>query len=246
MSTLEGTVAVVTGGGRGIGRSIAEELSGGGARIVVNYARSKEAAEELCAGLSENAEAVALQADVSDPDQASSLIEGAVERFGRIDLLVNNAGINVDKTLKKLSVEDWDSVVHTNLDSCFYTVKAALPHFTGQGYGKIVNISSFVGQAGNIGQTNYAAAKAGIIGFTKSAARELAKENITVNAVCPGFVETDMFANVPEKIQEQILSSIPLGRLGSPQEVARAVLYLVTDGGYMTGQTIDINGGVYI
>jgi acetoacetyl-CoA reductase len=248
MTTLEGAVAVVTGAGRGIGSAIAEELGQGGARVVVNYARSREAAEELTRKLMEHGspQALALQADVADAAQASRLIEETVNQFGRIDALVNNAGINIDRSLKNLGVDDWNTVIQVDLNSYFYTVKAALPHFMKQNSGKIVNISSFVGQAGNFGQANYSAAKAGIIGFTKTAALELARFNVTVNAICPGFIETEMFANIPEKAKEAILKRIPLGRTGTPQEVARSVRYLIVDGDYITGQTLNINGGIYM
>ncbi len=148
--------------------------------------------------------------------------------------------------MKKLTTEDWDKVVQTNLNSSYYTVKAALPQFTEQSSGKIINISSFVGQAGNFGQTNYAAAKAGMIGFTKSAAQELARYNVCVNAICPGFMETDMFSDVPEEVREKIKAKIPLGRIGSAEEIAKAVRYLVVDGDYITGQTLNINGGIYM
>lgn len=248
MGSIEGAVTVVTGAGRGLGRSIAEELGLGGAKVVVNYANSQGPAEELVEKLSGSGgeQAVAIKADVSDAGEAASLIEQTVERFGRIDVLVNNAGITRDRSMKKLSTDDWDAVVQTNLNSCYYTVKAALPHFTEQQSGKIVNISSFVGQAGNFGQANYAAAKAGIIGFTKAAAKEMARYNVNVNAIAPGFMETDMFSGVDEEVREKILKGIPLGRLGDPHEVARAVRYLVEDGDYITGHTLNINGGVYI
>ena len=248
MSSLEGAVTVVTGAGRGLGRSIAEELGYGGAKVVVNYARSKEPAEELVGKLSDNGpeQAVAIQADVSDAEQAGRLIEETIERFDRIDVLINNAGIVIDRTMRKLSTEDWDKVIQVDLNSCYYTVKAALPYFIEQESGKIINISSFVGQAGNFGQTNYAAAKAGIIGFTKAAALELARYNVTVNAICPGFLETDMFEGVPENVRERIRQRIPLGRIGRPQEVARAVRFLAEDGDYITGETLSINGGIYM
>lgn len=245
MGSLEGSVAVVTGAGRGLGRAIAEELGEGGAKVVVNYANSQGPAEEVVQGLGEE-NAVAIQADVSDSGQAAALIEQSIEHFGRVDILVNNAGITIDKTMKKLSTEDWDKVVQTNLNSCYYTVKAALPGFTEQQSGKIINISSFVGQSGNFGQTNYAAAKAGIIGFTKASALEFARYNVCVNAICPGFMETDMFSAVSEEVREKIKARIPLGRIGSPVEVARAVRYLVEDGDYITGQTLNINGGIYM
>lgn len=245
MGSLEGKVAIVTGGGRGIGSAIARELSEGGAKVVVNYSNSKGPAEEVVSSLNGNG-AVAIQADVAQAEEASRLIEDTISEFGQVDILVNNAGITLDKTMKKLSIEDWDKVVQVDLNSCFYTVKAALPHFAEQESGKIVNISSFVGQAGNLGQANYAAAKAGIIGFTKTAAIELAKHNVTVNAVCPGFIATEMFTAVPEEVQEKIVKRIPLGRPGEPEEVAKAVRYLVVDGDYITGQMLSINGGIYM
>ena len=247
LGTLKEAVAVVTGASRGLGASIAEELARGGAKVVVNYSRSKEPAEELVSQIEENGgEAIAVQADVSDAEQAQSLIDQAIERFNRIDVLVNNAGINRDKTLRKLTVEDWDTVVQVDLNSAFYTVHAVLPHMTEAGGGKIINMSSFVGEAGNIGQANYAAAKAGLLGFTKTAAKELARYGITVNALCPGFIETDMVASIPEEARNKLLKTVPLGRFGKPEEIARAVRYLVEDGDYITGQALDINGGVYI
>jgi acetoacetyl-CoA reductase len=248
MNTLKGAVVVVTGAGRGIGRAVAEEMGRAGARVVVNYAHSKEHAEHLAARLTEEGAlaAVAIQADVADPAQATRLVDETLRQFDRLDVLVNNAGINIDRTLKNLSFAEWDQVVHTDLSSCFYTVKAALPYFMRQDDGCIVNISSFVGQMGNFGQANYSAAKAGIIGFTKTAALELARSHVTVNAVCPGFIETDMFAGVPDSVKEKIVQRIPLGRIGTAHEVARAVRFLVEDGAYITGQTLNINGGIYM
>ncbi len=247
MGTLQEAVVVVTGASRGLGRAIAEELGRNGAKVVVNYSRSKEPAEELVQEISENGgEAIAVQADVSDPEQAQSLIDQTIERFRRVDVLVNNAGINVDRTLKKLSVEDWDKVIQVDLNSAFYTVHAALPHMMEQGGGKIINMSSFVGEAGNIGQANYSAAKAGLLGFTKTAAKELARYGITVNSICPGFIETDMVASIPDEARDKLLKTVPLGRFGQPEEIARAVRFLVEDGDYITGQALDINGGVYI
>jgi acetoacetyl-CoA reductase len=247
MGTLKEAVAIVTGASRGLGHAIAEELGRGGAKVVVNYSRSKEPAEELVQQISENGgEAIAVQADVSDPEQAQSLIDQTMEKFRRIDVLVNNAGINVDRTLSKLSVEDWDKVIQVDLNSAFYTVHAALPHMREQGGGKIINMSSFVGEAGNIGQANYSAAKAGLLGFTKTAAKELARYGITVNSICPGFIETDMVASIPDEAREKLLKTVPLGRFGQPEEIARAVRFLIEDGDYITGQALDINGGVYI
>lgn len=248
VGTLEGAVVVVTGAGRGIGRAIAEELGHGRARIVVNYSHSKEAAEDLVARLQQNGspEAVAVQSDVSDALQAARLIEETIQRFGRIDVLVNNAGINVDRSLKNLTPQDWDKVIQVDLNAYFYTLKAALPYFMQQKSGKIINISSVIGQMGNFGQANYAAAKAGIIGLTKTAALELARFNVTVNAIAPGFIATEMFEAIPEKPKEAILARIPLGRAGTPQEVAHAVRYLIVDGDYYTGETFSMNGGIYL
>jgi 3-oxoacyl-(acyl-carrier-protein) reductase len=247
VGTLKEAVVVVTGASRGLGKAIAEELSGGGAKVVVNYSRSKEPAEELVNQISESGgEAIAVQADVSDAEQAKKLIDQALERFNRVDVLINNAGINIDHTLRKLSVEDWDKVIQVDLNSAFYTVHAVLPHMTDQGGGKIINMSSFVGEAGNIGQANYSAAKAGLLGFTKTAAQELARFGITVNAIAPGFIETDMVANIPEEAKQKLRKQVPLGRFGKPEEVAKAVRYLIEDGDYITGQSIDINGGIYI
>jgi len=248
MGTIDGAVVVVTGGARGIGRAIAEEIGREGARVVVNYAKSKEAAEDLVAQLQQNGSpgAVAIQADVSDAAQAAKLIEETLQQFGRIDVLVNNAGINVDRSLKNLTPEDWDKVIKNDLSSYFYTTKAALPHFTQQKSGKIINISSVIGQMGNFGQANYAAAKAGIIGFTKTAALELARSNITVNAICPGFIATEMFESMPDKAKEAVVARIPLGRVGTAHEVARAVRYLIVDGDYITGASLNINGGLYL
>jgi acetoacetyl-CoA reductase len=248
MGTLKDAVVVITGAGRGIGRAIAEELGQEGARVVVNYSKSKEAAEDLAARLQQNGspEAVAIQGDVSHAAQAAKLIEETINRFGRIDVLVNNAGINVDRSLKNLTAEDWNKVIQNDLNSYFYTVKAALPYFMQQKSGKIINISSVIGQMGNFGQGNYAAAKAGILGFTKAAALELARSNVTVNAICPGFIATEMYEGIPDKAKETILARIPLGRVGTPQEVARAVRYLVVDGDYITGASLNINGGMYM
>ena len=248
MGTLQGAVVVVTGAARGIGRTIAEELGQGGAKVVVNYSQSRGPADELVAKLRQSGspEAVAIQADVSNAAEAAKLIEATIKHFGRIDVLVNNAGINIDRSMKNMSTEDWDKVIQVDLNAYFYTIKAALPHFLEQKSGSIINISSVIGQMGNFGQANYSAAKAGIIGFTKTAAQELARSNVTVNAVCPGFIGTEMYEGIPDKAKEAILKRIPLGRVGTPQEVARAVRYLIVDGDYITGQTLNINGGIYM
>ena len=249
MTTLQGSVALVTGGSRGIGAAIAEELGRGGAKVVVNYSGSREPAEEVASTINEvggGGEAIVAQADVSDPEQAQGLVEETVNQFGRIDILVNNAGINIDKTLESMTPEDWDQVIDLDLNGVFYVTHAALQHMIEQNFGRIINISSFVGETGNFGQANYSAAKAGLLGFTKTAARELAQNNITVNAISPGFIETEMVANIPEDMQESILKMIPMGRFGQPEDVAKAVRYIVEDGDYVTGANLDVNGGVYM
>lgn len=246
MGTLEGAVVVVTGAGRGIGRAIAEVLGQGGAKVVVNFSQSKGPAEDLVARLQQGGspESVAIGADVSDPAQAARLIDETVNQFGRIDVLVNNAGINIDRTMKNLATDDWDKVIQVNLNAYFYTVKAAVPYFLQQKSGKIINISSVTAWRGMFGQTNYAAAKAGIIGFNRSAALELARYNVTANVVAPGYTRTEMYESIPEKTKEGILAQIPLGRVCEPEEVARAVRYLIVDGDYMTGTTLNISGGL--
>jgi len=247
MGSLDGAVVVITGSSRGIGRAIAEELGQSGAKVIVNYHQSREAAEDVVARLKQSgSESVAIKADVSDPAQATRLIEETFQRFGRIDVLVNNAAINIDRTMKNLSPDDWDTVIKADLSSYFYTVRAAIPYFMQQKSGKIINISSMNAESGSFGQANYSAAKAGIIGFTKTAALELARYNVTVNAICPGYVATEMFEAIPAKTKEAILARIPLGRAGTPQEVARAVRYLIVDGEYYTGETLNMNGGAYM
>lgn len=249
MGSLHGAVALVTGASRGLGAAIAEELGRRGAKVVVNYSGSKEPAEKVAVEISEAEEggdALTIQADISDPEDAKRLVDETVGRFGRIDILVNNAGINIDRTLKRLSLEEWYKVLQVDLNGCFHTVHAALPYMVEQAFGRIINMSSFVGEAGNVGQANYAAAKSGLFGFTKTAALELARYNITVNAISPGFIETEMVAAIPQSAKEKILEQIPLGRLGKPEEVAKAVRYVVEDADYMTGNVLDINGGVYM
>jgi acetoacetyl-CoA reductase len=246
---LRGAVAVVTGASRGLGAAIAEELGRSGAKVVVNYGGSVEPAEELASTINEiggGAEAVAIQADVADPEQAQSLIDETINHFGRIDILINNAGKNIDKPLGQLGIEDWDEVLQLDLSAAFYVTHAALPHMTEQNSGKIINISSVVGESGNMMQANYAAAKAGMLGFTRTAALELAANNITVNAIAPGFSETEMVTELSEEIQEQFLSMIPLGRFAKPEEIAKAVRYICEDGDYMTGAVLDLNGGFYM
>lgn len=244
---LDGQTAIVTGAGRGIGYAIARELAATGANVVVNYVTSADSANELAREIEElGPKALVVRADVTDYDQVGEMIKQTIQTFGQIDILVNNAGITRDKTLKNMTREHWDEVIDVNLGSLFNCTRQVLPFMLDRRSGKIVNISSFVAQGGNIGQSNYAATKAGIIGFTKSLALEVSRHGITVNAVCPGFTETDMLMAVPEHIRQRILDKIPMGRFGKPEEIASCVRYIVTEADYMTAQAISINGGVYI
>jgi NAD(P)-dependent dehydrogenase (short-subunit alcohol dehydrogenase family) len=247
MNRLEGRCALVTGASRGIGRAIALSLASEGADIAINYQSSENAAESLAAELKEmGRKTLSFKGDVGERSTWTSMLERITRNWGRLDILVNNAGITRDKTLRKMTDDDWLAVLHTNLNACYFGVSAVMPIMTAQKYGRIVNISSFVGQAGNFGQANYAASKGGIIAFTKTAALELAKYNVTCNALAPGFTETGMLAQVPAEVQASILARIPMGRFASPQEIAKAVLFLAADGDYITGQQINVNGGVYM
>lgn len=246
-SRIDNQVALVTGGSRGIGKEIALELARLGARVAINYNSGADGAKAVASEVEAlGSECLVLQGNVADKHEARGLVQKTIEHFGQLDILVNNAGITRDKTLKKLTDDDWEEVINTNLNSVYYTVSAAYSHMMDRNYGRIVNISSFVGQAGNFGQTNYAASKGGIIAFTKSAAQEFAKHNITVNAIAPGFTETEMLQKVPEEIRQKILAKIPMRRFGEPNEIARAVVFLAADGDYITGQQINVNGGVYM
>jgi len=244
---LVNRVAIVTGGAKGIGKAIAFSLAKKGAKVVINYNSSEQSAKAVVDELTlEGYEALAVQANVAEFEQTKALVERTIEHFGRLDIIVNNAGITRDRTFKKLSEDDWHEVINVNLSSVYNTCNAALPHLLESDNARIVNISSVIGQAGGFGQTNYSAAKAGMIGFTKSLAIELAKSNITVNTVCPGFIETDMLSEVPENVKEQIKAKIPKRRFGTADEIAKAVLYLCQDGEYITGQQINVNGGLYV
>jgi acetoacetyl-CoA reductase/3-oxoacyl-[acyl-carrier protein] reductase len=247
MGILDGRVAIVTGASRGIGRAIALELAENGAKVAVNYRSGEAEANAVVAEITaKGGVAKAYKANVAVAGEARALVAEVAQEWGRLDILVNNAGITRDRSLRKLSDEDWTEVISTNLNSCYYTLSAAMPIMIEQNFGRIVNISSYVGQAGNFGQANYAASKGGIIAFTKTAAIELAKYNITVNSIAPGFTLTEMLAKVPENVQDQIKAKIPMGRFGKPEEVAKAVAFLAAYGDYITGQQININGGVYM
>jgi acetoacetyl-CoA reductase len=244
---LLGRVAVVTGGSRGIGSSIARELASSGATVVVNYVRGADAAADVVAQIeADGGQASAEAGDVSNHESVTEMFERIKGRYGRLDVLVNNAGILRDRTFRKMQISDWHEVIDTNLTSVMYCCNLAVPMLLENGWGRIINISSFVGQLGNFGQANYSAAKAGILGFTKSLAIELARYNITVNAVCPGFVETEMWSSVPPNIQDKILDRIPMHRVAKPEEIARGVRFFAVEGDYMTGQSLNINGGIYM
>ncbi|GAB4504313.1 MAG: 3-oxoacyl-[acyl-carrier-protein] reductase [Anaerolineales bacterium] len=244
--SLEKRVALVTGASRGIGRAIALELAARGAAVVVNYHHSPERANEVVKEIqTNNGQAAAFQADVSKFEQAQSLVKFTLDTFGDLHILVNNAGITRDALIMMMSESDWDAVIETNLKSTFNCSKAAIKHMLRKRYGRIINIASVAGQMGNPGQTNYSASKAGQIGFTKALAREVAARNITVNAVAPGFVETEILNTMPEGTLETALKLVPLGRIGQPQEIACAVAFLASDqAAYITGQVLGVDGGM--
>jgi 3-oxoacyl-[acyl-carrier protein] reductase len=246
MSQLADRVAVVTGAGRGIGRAIALELARRGAAVVVNYHRSADAAGDVVRQITEaGGRAVAIQADVSVLDQAAALIKAATETYGKIDILVNNAGTTRDTLIMRMSEEDWDTVINTNLKSAWNCCKAVFRPMMKNRYGRIVNIASVSGIAGQEGQTNYSASKAGLIGLTKALARESASRNITVNAVAPGYVPTDLTSHLPEELLNRLKAAIPLGRWGTAEDVAYAVAFLASDeAGYITGQVLSVDGGL--
>ena len=247
MNRLEGRRALVTGGARGIGRAIAKIFAAEGADVAINYHSSEADAKSLAEELGKAGRRTLLfKGDVADRAAWNAMMNEIKSTWGRLDILVNNAGITRDKTLRKMTDEDWLAVLNTNLNACYFGVSAVMPMMIEQKYGRIINISSFVGQAGNFGQANYSASKGGIIAFTKTAALELARYNVTCNALAPGFTETDMLSKVPEPVRSQILARIPMGRFATPLEIAKAVLFLAADGDYVTGQQINVNGGVYM
>jgi NAD(P)-dependent dehydrogenase (short-subunit alcohol dehydrogenase family) len=247
MNTLTGKRALVTGAARGIGREIAKALAAEGADVAINYQSSEAEARALAQEIERMGRRTLLfKGNIGERSTWDTMIAKMKDNWGGIDVLVNNAGITRDRSLRKLTDEDWLGVLNTNLNGCWYGVSTVAPLMMEQKFGRIINISSFVGQAGNFGQANYSASKGGIIAFTKTAAIELAKYNVTCNALAPGFTETDMLAKVPESVQAQIRARIPMGRFGKPQEIAQAVLFLAAHGDYITGQQINVNGGVYM
>ncbi len=243
---LEGKVALVTGASRGIGRAIALELAHQGAKVAVNYAGSEAKANEVVAEIvNMGGEAFAIQADVSNAEAVDRMVKEVLDRFERLDILVNNAGVTRDNLLMRMKEEEWDEVINTNLKGVFNCTKAVTRPMMKQRYGRIVNVASVVGVIGNAGQANYVAAKAGVIGLTKTAAKELASRNITVNAIAPGFITTDMTDRLSEDIRTEMLKQIPLARFGEPEDIAKVVAFLVSDAAnYMTGQTLHVDGGM--
>ena len=243
---FEGKVALVTGAGKGIGKEIALELARGGAKCVINYASSAAGAESVAEEIrAMGSEAMIYKCDVSDADAVQKMITDVMEQYGRIDILVNNAGITKDGLMLKMTEADFMAVLDINLKGAFNCMKAVTKPMMKQRYGRIINITSIVGIIGNAGQVNYAASKAGLIGMTKSAARELASRNITVNAVAPGFIETDMTDVLPDSVKEQLLAQIPMKKLGQTGDIANAVCFLADEkASYITGQVLQVNGGM--
>ncbi|GGA16349.1 3-oxoacyl-[acyl-carrier-protein] reductase [Psychrobacillus lasiicapitis] len=248
MGKLDGKSAIVTGASRGIGKDIALYLAKEGAKVAVNYSGSKEKAEAVVEEIKAlGGEAFAIQANVDQSEDIKELVSATLEQFGSIDILVNNAGITRDNLLMRMKEQEWDDVLNTNLKGVFLCTKAVTRQMMKQRAGRIINITSIVGVSGNPGQANYVAAKAGVIGLTKTSALELASRNITVNSVAPGFITTDMTDALPEEVKAQMLSQIPLAKFGNTEDVAKAVAFLASDdANYITGQTLHVNGGMFM
>jgi acetoacetyl-CoA reductase len=244
MADMTGQVALVTGGVRGIGRAISERLHKRGVKVAAGYSGNKEAADKFVA---DHPGASVHQGNIGNHEDCERVIQEVLDTHGQLDILVNNAGITVDRTVRKMTVEDWDKVIAVNLSGAFYLSRAILQHMLDKGYGRIINISSIIGEAGNIGQANYSAAKAGLFGLTMSLAQETARKGITVNDVAPGYISTDMVAAVPKEAMAKVVAKIPVGRLGEPDEIARMVEFLADpDSAFITGQIFSVNGGQYM
>lgn len=247
MGRVDGKTALVTGGSRGIGRAIAIELASEGAKVAINFAHSEAKAMEVAKEIKGMGGTCLLaQANLADAKEARAMVAKVADEFTHLDILVNNAGITRDSLLPRMTDEQWVEVIQTNLNACFFCTSAAIPIMTRQSFGRIINISSMNGQVPAMGQANYSASKGGVIAFTRTAALELVHSGITVNTIAPGFTETDMFASVPAALQTSIKGKIPMARFAHPQEIAKAVTFLVADGDYITGQQINVNGGAFM
>jgi len=245
MGAMDGQVVLVTGGTRGIGLAISERMLAAGAKVGAGYSRDEDAAKRFATEHGPNVSVH--QGNIGSNEDCERVVSEVIAEHGKLDVLVNNAGITADRTVRKMAPEDWDRVVQINLSGAFYLSRAVLQHMLDRGSGRIIMISSVIGEKGNIGQANYAAAKSGLFGLTTSLAAETARKGITVNAVTPGYIETEMVANVPEEAMKKVVAQIPLGRLGKPEEVARVVEFLADpDSGYITGEVYGINGGLYM
>jgi acetoacetyl-CoA reductase len=245
-SVFEGKVAIVTGGARGIGAAITTALAESGAHVAAGYSRDEEAAKKIRNDLTERGYSVSIhQGNVGEPDDCNRVVKDVLAAHGRVDFLVNNAGVTVDKTVRKMTVDEWHAVLRINLSGAFYMVKAVLDHMLERGSGRIVCISSVIGETGSIGQANYAASKSGLVGLTKSLALETARKGITVNCVAPGFIETEMVAAMPQEVLDKVIEKIPMRRLGQASEIARMVRFLCEDeSSYITGAVLAVNGGL--
>ena len=245
MADMTGHVALVTGGVRGIGRAISERLHARGVTVAAGYSGNKEAANKFCED--HPGRSSVHQGNIGNHEDCERVIREVLDTHGQMDILVNNAGITADKTVRKMTVQDWDRVIQVNLSGAFYLCRAVLQHMLDRNYGRIINISSVIGEAGNIGQANYAAAKSGLFGLTMSLAQETARKGIPVNDVAPGYISTDMVAAVPKEAMDKVIAKIPVGRLGEPDEIARMVEFLADpEAGFITGQIFSVNGGQYM